>query len=148
MQDCRSCSFCLPWTLGSSSNIASLNLFYRYYSGRCSCKLAQLIPRPYSRERSIRFSVRLHDFCVITSRYYKYVYVNSFVPHIARLWNSLLIECFPLTYDLNGFKSRNNRHPLTTGMWSLFINLILKMSHYFHIKILNERISKWAHLSF
>ena len=24
-------------------------------------------------------------------------------PRTARLWNSLPIECFPLTYDLNGF---------------------------------------------
>ena len=33
----------------------------------------------------------------------------------ARLWNSLPIECFPLTYDLNSFKSRINRHLLTEG---------------------------------
>ena len=33
----------------------------------------------------------------------------------ARLWNSLLIECFPLTYNLSGFKSRINRHLLTVG---------------------------------
>ena len=30
--------------------------------------------------------------------------VNSFFPCTARLWNSLPIECFPLTYYLNGFK--------------------------------------------
>ena len=34
------------------------------------------------------------------------------------------------------------------GMSSLFINLILKTSHYLHMKVLNERISKWAELSF
>ena len=34
------------------------------------------------------------------------------------------------------------------GMSSLFINLILKPLHYFHRKALNERVSKWAHLSF
>ena len=34
-------------------------------------------------------------------------------PRLARLWNSLPIEGFPLTYDLNGFKSRINRHLLT-----------------------------------
>ena len=28
---------------------------------------------------------------------------------------TLLIECFPLTYDLNGFKVRINRHQLTVG---------------------------------
>ena len=43
------------------------------------------------------------------------VYVNSFFPRTARLWNSLPIECFPLTYDLSGFKSRINRHLLTVG---------------------------------
>ena len=33
-------------------------------------------------------------------------------------------------------------------MSSLFMNLILKTSHYLHMKVLNERISKWVHLSF
>ena len=31
---------------------------------------------------------------------YQDVYVNSFFPCTARLWNSLPIECFPLTFDL------------------------------------------------
>ena len=34
------------------------------------------------------------------------------------------------------------------GMSSLFINLILRTPHCLHMKVLNERISKWAHLSF
>ena len=33
-------------------------------------------------------------------------------------------------------------------MSSLFINLILKTSHYLHMKVLNERISEWVHLYF
>ena len=33
------------------------------------------------------------------------VYVNSFFPRTTRLWNSLPIECFLLTYDLSSFKS-------------------------------------------
>ena len=93
----------------------SLSLFYRYYFGRCSYELAQLVPFPFCWERSIRYSDRLHDFSVTIPRYYKDVYVNSFFPHAARLWNSLPIECFPLTYDLNGFKSRINRHLLAIG---------------------------------
>ena len=91
----------------------SLSLFYKYYFGRCSSELAQLVPRLYSRERSTCYSDRLHDFSVIIRRCYKDVYVNSFFPCTARLWNSLPIECFPLTYDLNSFKSRINRHLLT-----------------------------------
>ena len=38
-------------TLGLCRNIASLSLFYRYYFGRCSSELAQLVPLPYSEER-------------------------------------------------------------------------------------------------
>ena len=49
-------------------------------------------------------------FSVTIPRCYKDVYVNNFFPCTARLWNSLPIECFALTYDLNGFKSRVNRH--------------------------------------
>ena len=30
------------------------------------------------------------------------VFVNSFLPRTARLWNSLLEECFHLAYDLKG----------------------------------------------
>ena len=34
---------------------------------------------------------------------------------LARLWNSLHIEYFRLTYYLSGFKSRIDRHLLTVG---------------------------------
>ena len=94
-------------------NVASLSPFYRYYFGRCSSELAQLVPLPYSQGRSTCYSDRLHDFSVTIPRYYKDV--NSFFPRTARLWNSLPIECFPLTYDLSGFKSRINRYLLTVG---------------------------------
>ena len=67
-------------------NVASLRVFYRYYFGRCSSELTQPVPLLY-----------------------KYVYVNSFFPRTAKLRDFLPIECFPLAYDLNGFKSRINR---------------------------------------
>ena len=101
--------------LAHRRNVASLSLFYRYYFGRCSSEVAQLVPLPFSRGRSTRYSERLHDFSVAIPRCYKDVYVNSFFPRTAKLWNSLPIECFPLTYDLSGFKSRINRHLLTVG---------------------------------
>ena len=68
-----------------------------------------MVPLPYSGGRSSRYSDRLHDFSVTIPRCYKDVYVNSFFPRTVRLWNFLAIECFPLTYDLSGFKSRINR---------------------------------------
>ena len=89
-------------------NVASLSLFYRYYFGRCSSELAQLVQLPFSRGRSTHYSDRLHDFSVTIPRCYKDVYVNSFFPHTVRLWNSLPIGCFLLTYDLSGFTSRIN----------------------------------------
>ena len=103
------------WPLGHRRNVASLSLFYRYYFGRCSSELAQLVPLPYSRGRSTRYSDRLLDFFVTIPRCYKDVYLNSFFPRTARLWNSLPIECFPLTHDLSGFKCRINRYLLTLG---------------------------------
>ena len=114
------------WTAGPSlaasleplahrQNVASLNLFYRYYFGRCFSELAQLVPLPFSRERSNCYSDRFHAFSVTIPRSYKDVYVNTFFTCTARLWNSLPIECFNLTYDLSGFKSRINLHLLTVG---------------------------------
>ena len=101
--------------LAHHQNVASLSLFYRYYLDRCSSELGQLVPLPYSRGRSTRYSDRLHDFSVTIPRCYKDVYVNSFFQRTARLGNSLPIKCFPLTYDISGFKSRINRYLLTVG---------------------------------
>ena len=99
--------------LAHRRNVASLSLFYRYYFGRCSSELAQLVPLPFSRGRSTCYSERLHDLSVTIPRCYKDVYVNSFCPGRARLQNSLPLEWFSSTYDLSGFKSRLNRHLLT-----------------------------------
>ena len=99
--------------LAHRRNVASLNHFYRYYFNRCSSELGGLVPLPFSRGRSTCYSDRLHDFSVTDPRCYKDVYFNSFFPRTTRLWNSLPKKCFPLTYDLNGFKSRIKRHLLT-----------------------------------
>ena len=51
--------------LAHCRNIASLSLFYRYDFGRCSSELAQLVPLPFSREKSTTsYSDRLHDLSV------------------------------------------------------------------------------------
>ena len=63
----------------------------------------------FSQRRSTCYSDRLHDFYVTTPR----CYANSFFPHTASLWNSLPIECFCMTYNLNRFKSRINKYLLT-----------------------------------
>ena len=101
--------------LAHHRNMASLSLFYRYYFGRCFSELSQIFPLSFSRGRSTCYFDRLHDFSVTIPRCYRDVYVNIFFPRTARLWNSLPIECFFLTYDLSGFKSRIKRHLLAVG---------------------------------
>ena len=70
-----------------------------------------------SRGRSTRYADRLHDFSfsVTIPECYKDIYVNSFFPRTAGPWNYLPIECFPLTYDLNGLNSRINRQLLSVA---------------------------------
>ena len=48
-------------TLAHRRNVVSLNLFYRYYLGRCSSERAQLVAFPFSLGRSTRYS----DRCMI-----------------------------------------------------------------------------------
>ena len=71
--------------LAHRQNVASLSLFYRYYFGRCSSELAQLVPLSFSRGRSTHYSDRLHDFSVTIPRCYKDVYVNSLFPRKGKL---------------------------------------------------------------
>ena len=61
--------------LGHFWNVASVSLFYRYYFGKCSSKLAQLVPLPFSQVRSTCHSDRLDNFSVTIPRRYKDVYV-------------------------------------------------------------------------
>ena len=71
--------------LAHRRNVASLNLFYRYYFGRCSSELVQLVPLPFFRGGSTLYCDRLHDFCVTIPRCCKDIYVNSFFLCTARL---------------------------------------------------------------
>ena len=77
-------------------NKTSLSLFGSYYFGRCSSELTELTSLPYLRERSTRYSSRLHNFCVTSPRCYKVVYLNICFSRTVRPWNSLHEEYFPL----------------------------------------------------
>ena len=76
-------------------NVASMSIFCRYYFGRCSSELAQLVPLPYSLGRSSRYFDRLQDFSVTIPRCYKmYMSTVSFLaqldPESLCLWNAFL----------------------------------------------------------
>ena len=106
MYDCWS-----SWTL-ESQNVVSLN---KLDFGRCSSKLAKLVPVPFSCVRSICYSDKLHDFSVPIPRCHKDVYVNSFFSCTVNIWISLPIEWFHFTSNLNSFKSRINWQLLYVG---------------------------------
>ena len=63
----RICSTAGPSLAGSleplahCGNVARLSIFCRYYFGRCSSELAELVSRPHSRGWSTSCSDRLHD---------------------------------------------------------------------------------------
>ena len=101
--------------LAHCRNVASLSLFNGYYFGWCSPELAELVPLPYSRGRSTRYSDRLHNFSATMPRCYKDIQFNSFFPRTARHWNSLSIECFPLIFDFSSINSRISGNLLTVG---------------------------------
>ena len=65
-------------------NVTNLSLFHRYYFGKCSSELAQLVPLSFSRGRSSCYSDRLHDCSVPISRCYKDVSMST-VSFIAQL---------------------------------------------------------------
>ena len=99
-----------------SSKCSQLKSFCRYYFGRCSSELAELVTLPHSGGRSTCYPNRLHDFPVTIPKCYKDLYTNNF-------WTiSFPAECFPLTCGLNGFKSRVNRHFFTSFTFFFLIN--------------------------
>ena len=58
-------------------------------------------------------------------------WLNSFFHPTARLWNSLPIVSFPLTYDLHGFKSRINRHLLSLDFFSNQLSCMILIFLFF-----------------
>ena len=91
----RTCNVVVPelsasfQSLAHHQDVTSLSLFYRYFFGRCSSELFELVPLPHVCGHSIRYSNRLHDFVVTVPHYSKEVYASSVFPQTAKLWNSL-----------------------------------------------------------
>ena len=86
----------------SHRNVASLSLFYRYYFH----VLQNWLNWFHFLFLEGGLLVTLTDCMNFLSPFLDVtrVSVNSFFPRTARPWNPLLIECFPSTYNQNGFK--------------------------------------------
>ena len=98
MWDCYSLTCCVSRTFGSSRNVGSLSLFYKHsYFGRCSYELALKWYHFLNLEEGLPVIDKLRDFSATIPRRYKNVYINSFFPLRARLWNSRSVEWFALT---------------------------------------------------
>lgn len=106
-------------SLAHCNDAISLNLIYRYYFGKCSTKFAELVLLHLSCFRSVRYADRRHDFVI--SILSEEPYPNSIFPCTAKLWNSLPIYCFPLTFNLNFFKTNVNGYSAFLMIsWTLF----------------------------
>ena len=137
----------LPLLNPSSScgNVArvSLSLFCSYYFGRCSSELAQMVP-PLLEGGLLIIVIDCMIFLSPFPRCYKDVYVNNFFPRTATPWNFLPVEYFPLTYDLNDFKSRIRKHLLTLGsFYALRANVCNKIMSF---ESSHVRLSKFSYV--
>ena len=98
--------------LSHRRDVASLSLFYKYYYGKCSSELADLVPPKRVTVRSIRFSEQIHRHAVNSPMCRTNFYQSSFCTRTATIWNSLINECFPPDYDLAAFKGKVNKFML------------------------------------
>ena len=102
--------------LAHHQNVASLSLFYRYYFAKCSSELAQLVPLPFSRGTSTRYSDRLHGFPVTIPSCYKDVSVNSSFPCTA----TTIFIIFMTFWCFTKFSF----HRKWSNAWLLVINMV------------------------
>ena len=93
--------------LAHRHNIVSLSLFYRYYFGRCSFELTEVVPLPCSHARSTRYSNKSH-FSVTIPTCYKDVCINISTNSFRLQLDSgiLFLKVLCFDFDLNGLKSR------------------------------------------
>ena len=115
MQNCWPFTRCFSWTLGSSWKCSQLRSSVGINFEDVHMNWLNWFHFVILEGGLLVTLYKLHDFSVSIHICYKDVYANSFFPSTASLRNFLPIEWFPLIYDLNGFKSRFNRHFLTLG---------------------------------
>ena len=99
--------------LSHRRNVASLTLLYRYYSGKCSEELHQLVPPPKVFGMDTRLAVHTrqnHPHALEVPDSMKCFHADSFFPRTVKLWNNLPSHCFPLSYNIDKFKKRVNQH--------------------------------------
>ena len=85
--------------------VAELSLFYRFYHGRCSSELSQIIIPKAVRTRNTREALRAHPYQVEVPTPRTSLLQHSFFWRTSTLWNELPGNLFPDGYNLQRFKS-------------------------------------------
>ena len=101
-------------------NVACPNTFYSYYFGRSSFSISLFL---WEVNSFFRQSVWIF-------------YVSRFFPCTTELCDSLPVDCFPLIFDLNGFKFRVYRHLLPLGSFQSGIPYAIYFGKFQKIKIM------------
>ena len=97
-------------SMGHRRNVSCI-LFYKYYFGKCSSGLSELIPPHQVFTRNTKLSDRSHAFTFATMTHRTTHYrENSFFTRTARLWNDLPANIFPECFNISVFKARVNQH--------------------------------------
>ena len=113
MQDFWSFTCCFSWTLGSSSKCDQLRSF------SIGITLVDVLQNWLNWFYFLFLEGGLLvipiDCMIFLSPFLDVTRMSMSTVSFLALWNSLPIECFPLNYDLIGFKSRINRYLLTVG---------------------------------
>nr|CAI5825333.1 unnamed protein product [Callosobruchus analis] len=97
-------------TLELRRRIASLTLFYRFYHGRCSSELSQIITPKAVRTRNTREALHAHPYQVEVSTPRTSLLQYSLFWQASTLWNELPGSLFPEGYNLQRFKTNVHRH--------------------------------------
>nr|CAI5847674.1 unnamed protein product [Callosobruchus analis] len=92
-------------SLDHRRRVAGLTLFYRFYHGRCSSELSQIITPKAVRTRNTRDALHAHPYQVEVPTPRTSLLQHSFFWKTSTLWNELPGSLFPDGYNLQRFKT-------------------------------------------
>ena len=97
-------------SLSHRRNVGALCVFYKYFHGKCSDELYDLMPGLSRPVRLLRRSAHRYNLELPFAKTNKFQ--SSFFIRTTRLWNKLDDDAFPLTFDLQKFKRYINKRIL------------------------------------
>ena len=116
-------------SLGHRRNVSCIVLFYKYYFGKCSAGLSELIPPPQVFTRNTRLSGRSHAFTVANMSHRRTHYrESSFFIRTARLWNDLPANIFPECFNISVFKATLLTIP---SFYLIYVSILLLYLFFF-----------------